>query len=71
MLIFQGIWTGIAKKPYFCDFHGVGGPLDPPMFGGHWTVLCDITSKKIDSFEQLEVTTQNLQTGFLNRYQIL
>ena len=36
--IFQGIWTCIARKPYFCDFSGGGPdplppppPLDPPM----------------------------------------
>ena len=41
-VIFQGIRTSIAKKPFiFCDFIGVGGrppvpPLDRPCMG--WSV---------------------------------
>ena len=36
--IFYGTWVNIAKKLYYCDFPGEGGPdplphppLDPPM----------------------------------------
>ena len=30
-MIFQGVQTSIAKKPYFCDFSGMGlGPLSTP-----------------------------------------
>ena len=36
-VIFQRIWTSIAKKPFFVIFQGVrpdplSPPLDPPMF---------------------------------------
>ena len=35
-MIFRGIQTSIAKKPYFCDFSGgdpdpLSSPLDPRM----------------------------------------
>ena len=46
-VIFQGIRTSIAKKPYVCYFSGGRDPLPPPPLDPHMQIIIILASFKL------------------------